>query len=73
MLLINRKTNLSLDLAKSYVMFTVAGDTTFKIADAKLYIPIVNLSTKDNVKLTKQLNEGSKRVVYWNQYNTAIE
>ena len=54
-------------------MFTVARDTTFKITDAKLYIPIVNLSTKDNVKLTKQLNEGFRRVVYWNQYKTAIE
>ena len=27
--------------------------------DAKLHIPIVTLSTKDNVKLTKQLSDGS--------------
>ena len=29
----------------------------FKIMDAKLPFPIVTLSTKDNVNLTKQLND----------------
>ena len=38
------------------------------ITDTKLYIPIVTLSTKDNTNLTKQLNEGLKRTIYWNQY-----
>ena len=37
---------------------------TFQITSAKLYVPIVTLSTKDNVNLTKQLNEGFKRSVY---------
>ena len=32
-------------------------------------MPIVSLSTKDNINLTKQLNEGFKRTVYWNLYN----
>ena len=41
---------------------------TFKITDAKLYVPVVTLSTEDNAKLTKQLNEGFKRPVYWNKY-----
>ena len=27
--------------------------------DAKLHVPIVTLSTKDNVNLTKQLSDGS--------------
>ena len=40
---------------------------TFKITSTKLYVPIVTLSTKDNVNLTKQLNEGFKRSVYWNE------
>ena len=31
------------------------------------------LSTKDNVNLTKQLNEGFKRSVYWNEYKSKIE
>ena len=31
---------------------------SFKITDAKLYVPIVTLSTEDNVKLSKLLSEG---------------
>ena len=31
--------------------------TSFKLTSTKLYVPIVTLSTKDNVNLTKQLNE----------------
>ena len=41
---------------------------SFIITDTKLYVPIVTLSTKDNTNLTKQLNEGFKRTIYWNQY-----
>ena len=47
---------------------TVADSTTFKITDAKLYVPVVTLSTEDNAKLTKQLSEGFKIPVYWNKY-----
>ena len=46
---------------------------TFKITSIKLYVAIVTLSTKDNVNLTKQLNEGFKRSVYWNDYKSRIE
>ena len=49
------------------------GNTTFKISITKLYVPIVTLSIKDNVNLTKQLNEGFKRSVYWNDYKSKIE
>ena len=45
------------------VVSTIA-DTKFKITDAKLYVPIVTLSSKDNVKLVKLLEEGFKRPVY---------
>ena len=48
-------------------------ETTFKITSTKLYVPIVTLSTKDDVNLTKQLNEGFKRSVYWNEYKSKIE
>ena len=41
---------------------------SFMITDTKLYVPIVTLSTKDNTNLTKQLNEGFKRTIYWIQY-----
>ena len=48
-------------------------EITFKITSTKLYVPIVTLSAKDNVNLTKQLNEGFKRSVYWNEYKSNIE
>ena len=38
-----------------------------------MYVPVVTLSTKDNVNLTKQSNEGFKRSVYWNEYKSKIE
>ena len=41
---------------------------TFKITNAKLYIPIVTLKTEDNTKLSKLLSEGLKRQTYWNEY-----
>ena len=46
----------------------MAGNTTFTITDAKLYVPVVTLSIEDNAKLMKLLNEGFKRFVYWNKY-----
>ena len=48
-------------------------EPNFKITSTKLYVPIVTLSTKDNVNFTKQLNEGFKRSVYWNEYKSKIE
>ena len=36
-------------------------ETTFQITSTQLLVPVVTLSTKDNVNLTKQLNEGFKR------------
>ena len=38
-----------------------------------MHVPIVTLSTKDNVNLTKQLNEGFKKSVYWNEYKSKVE
>ena len=43
-------------------MSDIGGETTFKITNAKLYVPIVTLLNKDNVKLIKQLNQGFKIV-----------
>ena len=57
--LINCKINLKLNWAKDCVMSTIV-NTTFKITNTKLYVPIVTLSSKDNIKLAKQLNEGFK-------------
>ena len=70
--LINYKINLKLNWCKDCVMSTIA-DTTFKITSTKLYIPIVTLSSKDNLKLVKLWEERFKRPVYWNEYQTKIE
>ena len=51
-----------------------SGDTAkFATTDTKLHVPIVPLSTKDSANLAKQLNEGLKRSVYWNSYETKPE
>ena len=78
MLLINCKIELSLKWIENCVLTTAelvanadttgADGATFKITHAKLYVPVVTLSAEDNVKLTKQLNEGFKRSLYWNEY-----
>ena len=47
--------------------------TTFKIKNTKLCVPILTLLSKDNVRLVKLLEEGFKRPVYWNEYQTKIE
>ena len=70
--LINCKIRFELDWTKDCVMSTSA-DITFKITNTKLYLPIVFLSCKDNVKLVKLLEERFTRPVYWNEYQTKIE
>ena len=45
---------------------------SFMITNTKLYVTIVTLSTEDNTNLTKQLNEGFKRTIYWNQYASKL-
>ena len=81
--LINCKIHLELNWNDDCVMFstdTYAGgdnandrETKFLITSTKLYVPVVTLSTKDNENLTKQLDEGFKRSVYWNEYKSKIE
>ena len=52
----------------SYILSNVAGNSTFKITDTKLYFPIITLKTEDNAKLSKLLSEGFKISIYWNKY-----
>ena len=68
--LINCKVELSLKWIENCVLTTSANanNATFKINDAKLYVPIVTLSAEDNAKLSKLLSEGFERSVYWNKY-----
>ena len=71
--MINCKIHLELNWTKTCVTSSVAGETTFKITNTKLYVPIATLSIKDNLNLAKQLNEGFERPVYRNEYKTKIE
>ena len=54
-------------------------DTTFKITNKQSYTcsfincSIVTLSSKDNVKLVKLLEEGFKTPVYWNEHKTKMD
>ena len=73
MLLINCKIHLELNWTKDCVMSSIERNTEFKIINTELYVPIVILSTEDNVKLTKHLSEGFKRSVYWNQHKTEMK
>ena len=76
--LINCKVELSWKWIENFVLTTVeigadanatvADSATFKITDAKFYVPVVTLSTDDNAKLRKQLGEGLRRSVCWNKY-----
>ena len=76
--LINCKIELSLKWIENCVLTsaaiaadvnaTGADSATFKIVDAKLFVPIVTLSAEDNAKLSKLLGEGYKRSIYWNKY-----
>ena len=59
--LIDSKIHLKLDWTKNCVMSTIA-DTTFKTKNTKLYVPIVSLSSKGNVKLLKLLEERFKSI-----------
>ena len=78
MSLINCRVKLSLRWIEKCVLTTAAtgananatgaDSVTFKITDAKTYVPFVTLSAQDNAWLAKQLDEGFKRFVYWNKY-----
>ena len=62
--LINCKVELSLTWNPNCEMSNLVGASTFTITDAKLYVPVVTLSTEDNAKLSKLLSKGSKRPFY---------
>ena len=45
---------------------------TFALTDTKLYVPVLALSTQDNVKLLDQLKLGFKRKIKWNKYQSKV-
>ena len=66
--LINCEVNLILTWSKDCVIINSTGEGKFKITDAKLYVPVVTLSTQDSAKLLQQLKFGFKRTINWNRY-----
>ena len=66
--LINCEVELSLEWYTKCVTIIGGTNATFVTRDAQLYVPVVSLKTEDNAKLSKLLNEGFKRSVYWNKY-----
>ena len=52
--------SLYLTWSKKVVICSAVGKTEFAIADTKFYVPVVTLSTEDNVKILKQLESGFK-------------
>ena len=73
MLLINCKVYLELNWIEECVLSSAGNTAKFAITDAKLHVPIVTFSPKDSVNLTKQLNEGFERSVYWNNHEQNLQ
>ena len=68
--LITSEINLMLTRYKNWVLSDTAAnqEIKFAITDTKLYLPVVTLSTQDNVKLLRQLKSGFKRTIIWNKH-----
>ena len=67
---INCKVYPQLNWIEDYILSSAENSAKSEITDTKLHVPIVILSTKDSANLAKQLNEGFKRSVYSNSYET---
>ena len=44
----------------------------FQIKDTKLYVPVVTLSKKKDIKFFEQLKLGFKRTIKWNEYRSQM-
>ena len=61
--------------ANCVIIYTDVADQnlTFTITETNLYVPVVTLSTQNNVKLLPQLKFGFKRTISWNKYLSKLE
>ena len=57
MLLVNCKVHLKLNWIYDCILSSDRNSAKLEITDAKLHVPIVILSTKDSVNLSKQLSD----------------
>ena len=72
-ILINCEMFLNFTWSEKCVTSSAVGKTELKITDTKLYVPVVTLSTADNVKILKQLESGFKRTINWNKYQPELK
>ena len=70
--LINYEIIFILIWSENCVMSSANRETKFKITDTKLYVPVVTLTTQDNVKLLQQLKSGFKRTITWKKYQPKV-
>ena len=63
--------NMAVDAAADPAIIAPSG-AKFKITDTKLYVPVVNLSKENDIKLLEQLKSGSKRTIKWNKYRSKM-
>ena len=62
--LINCVNNLILPYSSTCVAANSTGTRTFAIIDTKRYVPIVILTTQDNVKILEQLKPDLKKYIF---------
>ena len=70
---LNWKNNLILTCSANYVVVSAAVPdqrATFAMTDTKLYVPVVTLSTQDNIKLLDQLKSGFEKTIKWAKYQS---
>ena len=70
---LNQPANITLTWSSTCVIFSATGETKFKIIDAKLYVPVVTLSTQDNAKLLQQLKSRFNRTISCNKCQSSIK
>ena len=70
--LINCEISIILTWSDTCVTSSATRETKFAIADTKIYVLIVTLSTQDNAKVLEQLSSGFKRTTNWNKYQSKV-
>ena len=71
--LINCEINFYLTWCTNCVIYKAYRTTTLAIADNKLYVPFLTLSTQDNAKLLEQLKSGYKQTTNLHKYQRHVE
>ena len=70
MSLIICKVHLEFSWIEELILWSDWDSAKFKITEDKLHVPVVTISTKNNVNLTKEVSDGFKRSVYCNSDQT---